>query len=173
MQQNQIIYGVLTRDRCRIRSPFWISHLNGFCASTHDVIVRDHAILCNEETSSGYCRLWFWRLGRVLAYTVHDRLNGGSTTFHVDSGQQRPVVILDLTLDASATLFMNSTDASVVDRVLLSPDVENVYCQGLVVGQSVTSDNRCCLLFPIQPFHLGLEIKITQPLSVPVWMSAI
>src|SRR5262244_4660552 len=77
------------------------------------------------------------------------------------------------TLDASATLFMNSTDASVVDRVLLSPDVENVNGQGLVVGQSVTSDNRCCLLFPIQPFHPGLEIKITQPLSVPVWMSAI
>src|SRR5215471_15621427 len=83
-----------------------------------------------------------------------------------------PLSYLISTLDASATLFMNSTDASVVDRVLLSPDVENVYCQGLVVGQSVTSDNRCCLLFPIQPFHL-LEIKITQPLSVPVWMSAI
>jgi len=47
------------------------------------------------------------------------------------------------TLDASATLFMNSTDASVVDRILLSPDIEpdieNVYGQGLVVGQSVTS----------------------------------
>jgi hypothetical protein len=58
------------------------------------------------------------------------------------------------TLDASAMLFMNSTDASVVDRVLLSPDIENLYGQGLVVGQSVTSDNRSSFLFPIQAFHL-------------------
>src|SRR5215813_2577951 len=77
------------------------------------------------------------------------------------------------TLDASATLFMNSPDASVVDSILLSPDIENVYGQGLVVGQSVTSCNRCCLLFPIQPFHLGLEIKIIQALSVPLWIWAI
>src|SRR5262249_21098517 len=102
--------------------------------------------------------------------TYHDRSNGGSTIFHVDSGQQRPLVILDLHLDASATLFMNSTDASVVDRILLLPDVENVYGQGLVVGQSVTSDNRISFLFPIQAFHLGLEIKITQALSVPLWI---
>src|SRR5262249_26998855 len=84
-----------------------------------------------------------------------------------------PLSYLTSTLDASATLFMNSTDASVVDRVLLSPDVGNVYCHGLVVVQSVTSDDQCCLLFPIQPVHIGLEIKIAQPLSVPVWMSAI
>src|SRR5215813_7239924 len=49
-----------------------------------------------------------------------------------------PLSSLISTLDASATLFMNSTDASVVDRILLSPDIENVYGQGLVVGQSVT-----------------------------------
>src|SRR5262245_42226083 len=61
MQQNQIIIGVLTGYCCCIRPPVWISHLNGFCASTHDVIVRYHALWCNEETSSGYCRLWFWR----------------------------------------------------------------------------------------------------------------
>src|ERR1700751_3888930 len=72
------------------------------------------------------------------------------------------------TLDASATLFMNSTDASVVDRILLSPDVENVYGQGLVVGQSVTSCNRNSFLFPIQAFHLGLEIKIIQTFSVQI-----
>src|SRR6516164_5992119 len=76
------------------------------------------------------------------------------------------------TLDASATLFMNSTDASVVDRILLppSPDIENVYGQGLVVGQSVTSDNRISFLFPIQAFHLGLEIKIALALSVALWI---
>jgi hypothetical protein len=81
-----------------------------------------------------------------------------------------PLSSLISTLDASATLFMNSTDASVVDRILLLPDVENVYGQGLVVGQSVTSDNRISFLFPIQAFHLGLEIKITQALSVPLWI---
>src|SRR5262245_52094700 len=81
-----------------------------------------------------------------------------------------PLSSLISTLDASATLFMNSTDASVVDRILLSPDIENVYGQDLVVGQSVTSANRICFLFPIQEFHLGLEIKITQPLSVPLWI---
>src|SRR5215475_8965542 len=73
------------------------------------------------------------------------------------------------TLDASPTLFMNSTDASVVDRILLSPDIENVYGQGLVVGQSVTSCNRSSFPFPIQAFHLGLEIKIIQALSVPLY----
>src|SRR5215470_16875553 len=81
-----------------------------------------------------------------------------------------PLSTLISTLDASAMLFMNSTDASVVDRILLSPDVENVYGQGLVVGQSVTSDNRISFLFPIQAFHLELEIKITQALSVPLWI---
>src|SRR5262249_11368278 len=75
------------------------------------------------------------------------------------------------TLDASRTLFMNSADASVVDRtLLLSPDIENMYCQGLVAGQSVTSDNRISFLFPIQASHLGLEIKITQGLSVARWI---
>src|SRR5215472_7511185 len=84
-----------------------------------------------------------------------------------------PLSSLISTLDASATLFKNSTDASVVDRILLSPDVENMYGQGFVVGQSVTSCNRSSFLFPIQAFHLGLEIKITQPLSVPIWIWAI
>src|SRR5262249_9747557 len=101
LQQSQIIIGVLTRYCCSIRPPVWISHLNGFCASAHHVMVRHHAICCNEETSSGYRRLWFWRRAtarRVLIYTVHDRANGGSTIFHVDSGQQRPVLILDLHL---------------------------------------------------------------------------
>src|SRR5215467_5529177 len=100
MQQNQIIYGVLTGKRCRIRSPFWISDLNGFCASTYHVIVRYYAIWCDEETSSGYCRLRFGRLGpwRVLVYTVLDCLNGGSTTFHIDTGQQLLVVSHDLHL---------------------------------------------------------------------------
>src|SRR5207247_2863005 len=84
-----------------------------------------------------------------------------------------PLSSLISTLDASAMLFMNSTDASVVDRVLLSPDIENVYGQGLVVGQSVTSDNRISFLFPIQAFHLGLERKIAQVLLVPTWRSAI
>src|SRR5262249_29081020 len=74
------------------------------------------------------------------------------------------------TLDASATLFMNSTDASVVDRILLSLDIENVNGQGLVAGQSVTSCNGSSFLFPIQAFHLGLEIKITQGLSVARWI---
>src|SRR5215813_1902348 len=99
MQQNQIICGVLTGYCCCIRPPVWISHLNGFCASAHHMIVRYHAILCNEETSSRYCRLRFWRPPwRVLAYTVHNCSNGGSTIFHVDSAPQRPVVILDLHL---------------------------------------------------------------------------
>ena len=53
MQQNQIICGVLTGYCCCIRLPVWIPHLNFFCASTHDVIVRHHTIWCNEETSSG------------------------------------------------------------------------------------------------------------------------
>src|SRR5215831_21182533 len=77
------------------------------------------------------------------------------------------------TLDAAAKFFMNSPDASVVDRILLSPDIENVYGQGLVVGQSVTSCNRSSFLFPIQAFHLGLEIKIIQALSVSLWIWAI
>src|SRR5215831_19038210 len=80
-----------------------------------------------------------------------------------------PLSSLISTLDASATLFMNSTVASVVDRILLSPDIEKVYGQDLVVGQSVPSDNRTSFLFPIQAFHLGLEIRIIQALSVPLW----
>src|SRR5262249_8145984 len=72
------------------------------------------------------------------------------------------------TLDASATLFMNSTDTS-ANSVLSSFDAENVYGQGLVVGQSVTSCNRSPFLFPIQAFHLGLEIKIIQALLIPLW----
>src|SRR5262252_3597818 len=84
-----------------------------------------------------------------------------------------PLSSLISNLDASATPFMNSTDALVVDRILLSPDIENVYGQGLVVGQSVTSCNRSSFLFPIQAFHLGLEIKIIQALSVPLWIWAI
>src|SRR6516165_4944096 len=81
--------------------------------------------------------------------------------------------LISTLLDASATLFMNSTDASVVDRILLSPDVENMYGQGFVVGQSVTSCNRSYFHFPIRAFHLGVEIKIAQPLSVPIWIWAI
>jgi hypothetical protein len=41
------------------------------------------------------------------------------------------------TLDASATFFMNSPDASVVNRILLSPDIENVYGQGLEFDTSL------------------------------------
>src|SRR5262249_11048088 len=53
MQQGQIIRRVLTGYRCWKRPPVWIPHLNVFCASTHDVIVRYHAIWRDEETSSG------------------------------------------------------------------------------------------------------------------------
>src|SRR6266446_8274838 len=65
---------------------------------------------------------------------------------------------------ASATVFMNSTDASANESVWVSPNVEKVTSQDLVV----TNNNRCCLLLPIQGFHLGLEIKIIQPLLVPI-----
>src|SRR5262245_35016004 len=84
-----------------------------------------------------------------------------------------PLVSLISTLDASATLFMNSTDASVVDRTLVPSDIENVYGQGLVVGQSVTSCNRSSFRCPIQAFHLGLEIKTIQAFSVSLWIWAI
>src|SRR6266436_4341194 len=87
-----------------MRPPVWVLLLNIFSASTHDMIVRYHALWCNKETSSGYygcCRLWFGRRAgrswRVLAYTLHDCDNGRSTIFHVDSGQQvLLVLILDL-----------------------------------------------------------------------------
>jgi hypothetical protein len=61
-----------------------------------------------------------------------------------------PLSSLISTLDASATLFMNSTDASVVDKILLSPDVENVCGQGLVVGQSVLP-----IPYPCIPSRVG------------------
>src|SRR5262245_62511795 len=57
MQQSQIICGVLTGYCCWKRPPFWRSHLNVFRASTYDMIVCYHSILCNNETSSGYCLL--------------------------------------------------------------------------------------------------------------------
>jgi hypothetical protein len=52
--------------------------------------------IIDDIDCSGYYRLrvsgdWAALWG-VLAYTRHDRSNGGSTIFHVDSGQQRPAM---------------------------------------------------------------------------------
>jgi len=74
---------------------------------------------------------------------------------------------------ASATLFMNLTDVS-VNNVLPSSDEEKMSRQGLVVTSNnswpANSPGRLsCLQFP----HLGLEIKITQLLLVPLCIRAI
>src|SRR5262245_93260 len=146
MQQNQIICGVLTGYCCCIRLPLWIPHLNVFCASTHDVIVRHHAIWCNEETSSGYSRLWFWRRAaawRVLVYTGHVARIAAALSF-MSTLVNRYCLFSSLisTECASATSFMSSTDAS-ANTVLPSLDVEKVTSQGLIPS----SHNRSCFLF--------------------------
>jgi len=178
MQQNQIIYGVLTGYCCCKRPPFWISDLNGFCASTHHVTVRHYLILVQRRSQFRIISSPFLAAARYLegARLEGARLHSSrlrewrqQLSFKSTLANLSLLSFMISTEAASATVFMNSTDALVNDRSLLSPDVENVTCQGLVV----TSDNRCCLLFPIQPFHLGLEIKIAQVLLVPLWIRAI
>src|SRR5262249_46303034 len=165
--QNQIISGVLTGYCCCIRPPAWIPQLNVFCAPTHDVTVRDHAIWCNDETSSGYCGLWFRRRAaawRVLVYTDHDRSNSGSTIFHFDIGQQVLFVsILDLHRGRLGHA-VHEFDGYISE-----------WCLAVVGCRKGDQPRLSCLKpqskllpLPIQAFHLGLEIKIAQALLVPL-----
>jgi hypothetical protein len=97
-----------------------------------DLIVRNARLA--DRSSGELVDITIARMAAALSFR--------STVAH-----NAPLSSLISTEAASATLFMSSTDAPVNDRMLLSPDIENVTGQGLVI---ITSDNRSSFLFPIQ-----------------------